>query len=137
METAVEAGARREARNVLVLAIVTMVWVASVALAQFGPELLWGEQPVLSWIAIALNLVLGIAWIVVHARYLGGVDELQRKILMDAMAVALGVGLVGGFAWASAESAGLVEVGSDIALLSVVLAVVYLVSIVVGRLRYR
>ena len=132
-----QAAARREFRNVLPLALWTVAWVATLALARFGPDALWGDQPVASWIAIAVNITVGIGWVVAHARYLRGVDDLQRKIMMDAIGAALGLGLVVGFAYAAANHAGLIAFDSDIAFLSVLMSIVYLVAIAVGSLRYR
>ena len=123
--------------SVVALAAWTFAWIATLAVAKFGPELLWNEQPVASWIAVAVNLVVGVGWIVAHARYLRGVDDLQRKILMDAIAVALGAGLVGGFAFSAASTAGLIAFQSDIAFLSVLMAVVYMIATAAGFLRYR
>jgi len=119
------------------LAVWTIAWVATLALASFGSKFLWDGNLVVSWIAIAVNVAVGIAWIVAHARFLRGVDDLQRKILQDAIAVALGAGLVGGFAYAAASNIGLVQFDSDIAFLTVLMAVVYMVAIAVGTLRYR
>ena len=123
--------------SVLMLAIWTVVWIATLALAKFGPETLWDSQPVVSWIAVAVNLAAGAGWIVAHARYLRGVDDLQRKIFMDAIAVALGAGLVGGFAYSAASTAGLISFDSDIAFLSVLMSIVYLLAIAAGFVRYR
>ena len=123
--------------SVLALVVWTFTWVATLALAKFGPELIWNDQPVVSWIAIAVNVVVGIGWIVAHARYLRAVDDLMRKILMDAIAVALGAGLVGGFAYSAANTAGLIAFDSDIAFISVLMAIVYIVATAVGFVRYR
>jgi hypothetical protein len=92
---------------------------------------------VLSWIAVAVNVLLGVGWIIAHARYLRGVDDLNRKILMDAIAVALGAGLVGGFAYSAASTAGLIGFDSDIAFISVLMAIVYIVAVAAGFVRYR
>lgn len=118
-------------------AIWTLLWLATLALARFGPIALWDYQPVVSWIAIAVNVLVGAGWIVAHARYLRRVDDLQRKILMDAMAVALGVGLVGGFAYAVADGADLLSFDGNFAFISALMGVVYAVASVVGTLRYR
>ena len=123
--------------SVLALAIWTVAWVATLAVAKFGPELIWNDQPVVSWIAIAVNVIVGIGWIVAHARYLRAVDDLMRKILMDAIAVALGAGLVGGFAYSAANTAGVISFDSDIAFISVLMGVVYIVATAVGFVRYR
>jgi hypothetical protein len=91
---------------------------------------------VASWAAVATNLAVGIGWIVAHARYLRGIDELQRKIMQDALAITLGVGFVGGFAYVVANAADLIaDVNNGV--LPALLAVVYMIAIVVGHIRYR
>jgi hypothetical protein len=115
----------------------TLAWVATLALAKFGPIHLWDSQPVASWAAVALNLVVGVGWIVAHARYLRGIDELQRKINQDALAVTLGVGWVSAFAYVVADAADLVTYDAEIGVFAALLAFVYMIAIVVGQLRYR
>jgi len=91
---------------------------------------------VATWAAVATNLAFGIGWIVAHARYLRGIDELQRKIMQDALAVTLGVGFVGGFAYVVANAADLIaDVNNGV--LPALLAVVYMIAIAVGHIRYR
>lgn len=120
------------------LVLWTLAWVATLALARFGPGLLWDSQrPVASWTAVAANLVVGIGWIVAFARFLRGLDELQRKFLQDALEVTLGVGWVGGFAYVVADAAGLIAYDVNIALFPVLLGVVYSTAFIVGKIRYR
>lgn len=119
------------------LALWTFAWVATLALARFGPTSLWDSQPVASWAAVATNLVVGIGWIVAHARFLRGIDELQRKIMQDALAVTLGVGWVGGFAYVVADTADLIAYDVDAGVFPALLGVVYLVATLVGNVRYR
>jgi hypothetical protein len=129
---------RDEIRTTAWLAVWTLAWVATFALASFGPESLWeSQQTVASWAAVAANIVAGIGWIVAHMRHLRALDELQRKIMLDALAVTLGVGWVGGFAYVVADAAGLVSDAVDAAVLSILLTVVYLGAIAVGKIRYR
>lgn len=119
------------------LALWTVAWVATLALASFGPRLLWDAQPAVSWVAVAANLAVGVGWIVAHARYLRSIDELQRKIMQDALVVTLGVGWVGGFAYVVAEAADLIAHDSAIGIFSALLGVVYMLAIAAGHLRYR
>ncbi len=126
---------RNAMRNVVPLAIWTLAWAVSLAIASFGPEL-W-KNPVISWIALGLNIAVGVGWIVEHARYLRGVDDLQRKIMLDAIGVALGAGLIGGCAAAAASNVGLIAFEPGIAFLVVLMAVVYIVGVAVGTVRYR
>lgn len=120
------------------LALWTLVWLATLALARFGPGLWWDtRQPVASWAAVVINLVVGIGWIVAFSRFLRGQDDLQRKILQDALAVTLGVGFIGGFTYVVADGAGLVTYDVDVAVLPAFLGIVYLIAVIVGKIRYR
>ena len=119
------------------LALWTFAWVATLALARFGPSHLWDSQPAASWAAVAINLAAGVGWIVAHARFLRGIDELQRKIMQDALAITLGVGWVAGFAYVVTDAADLIALDADIGVLTALLAVVYMIAIVGGNLRYR
>jgi hypothetical protein len=115
-----------------------LAWLVTLALARFGPGLLWdSQQSVASWVAVVANLVVGIGWIVAFTRLLQAMDELQRKILQDALAVTLGVGWVGGFAYVVADAAGLVASDVNIAVFPALLGVVYVIAFAVGKLRYR
>ncbi len=127
----------KELRNTAQLAAWTLFWVAVLALARFGPEHLWNDQKTVNWIAVAVSLLVGIGWIAAHARFLRELDDLQRKINMDALAITLGVGLVAGFTYAVAGHAGIVTVEGNIALLPILMAVVYVVAILIGNMRYR
>lgn len=130
-------GYRRSNRATGRLIIWTLAWIATLALARFGPALLWGQQQAAaSWVAVFVNLAVGVGWIIAHVRFLRAVDDLHRKILLDAMAVTLGVGFVVGFAYAVADSAGLVA-DVDVAVFPVLLGAVYLLAFLVGRIRYR
>jgi hypothetical protein len=119
------------------LVIWTLTWAATLAAARFGPELVWDSQQVASWAAVAVNVLAGIAWVVAFARFLRALDDLQRKIMLDALAVTLGVGWVVGFAYFVADAAGLVAYDLNIALFPALLGVVYLTAFVVGGIRYR
>jgi hypothetical protein len=116
----------------------TLAWGVTLAVAKFGPGLLWdAQQTLVSWAAVAVNLVVGIGWIVAFTRFLQAMDELQRKILQDAMAVTLGVGWVVGFAYVVADAAGLIANDVNIAVFPALLGVVYMVAFAVGTFRYR
>jgi hypothetical protein len=119
------------------LALWTLAWVGTLALARFGPIHLWEYQPVASWAAIAGNIVVGVGLIVYHARYLQKLDELQRKIMTDAMAVTLGAGLVAGCACGAAANADLIARDTNIGFLIMLMGLVYVIAVVVGNARYR
>lgn len=131
------ADVRREFAAVLPMLIWTVAWVASLAAAQFVPS--WVDEaarPTVVWITLVVNVGVGVAWMVAQARYLHAIDELQRKIQLDALAVAVGVAVVGGFAGSIASARGVVP-ELDLAFAGVAAAVAYVVAVLVGSLRYR
>jgi len=131
-------GRPRFAARTARLGIFTLLWLATIALAKLGPGVLWNRNlPVVSLAAIALNVVVGVLWIIAFIRYVRGLDELQRKLMLDALAVTLGVGWVGGFAYATAAAVGLISSRVELVVLPVLMAAVYLVALAVGKLRYR
>jgi hypothetical protein len=120
------------------LVLWTFAWAATLALAKFGPQLLWDPpQRVAGWAAVAVNLAVGIGWIVAFTRFLRALDELQRKIMQDALAVTLGVGWILGFAYVVTDDASLVAHDVDIAVLPALMGVVFMIAFVVGKIRYR
>ncbi|SFC89114.1 hypothetical protein [Streptomyces aidingensis] len=130
---------RDSVRTTVRLVLWTFAWAATLALARFGPENWWdSQQPAASWAAVAVNLAAGIGWIAAFSRFLRAQDELQRKIVQDALEVTLAAGWVGGFAYVVADAADLVTHDLDIAaLFPVLLGVVFLGAVLVGKIRYR
>ncbi|SDS65003.1 hypothetical protein [Jiangella sp. DSM 45060] len=128
---------RESNRATAQLVLWTLAWAATLAAARFGPEVAWDDQTAASWAAVAVNVLVGIIWIVAFARFLRALDDLQRKIMQDALAVTLGVGWVAGFAYAAADAAGLVTRDLDLALFPAMLGVVYMTAFVAGQFRYR
>ncbi|SDM04422.1 hypothetical protein [Nonomuraea jiangxiensis] len=139
MQAHTTTGDYRESTKATVrLVLWTLAWTATLALAKFGPDLLWDpQQPVASWAAVAVNLTVGIGWIVAFTRFLQRVDELQRKVMQEALAISLGAGWVGGFAYVVADTAGLITYDVNTAVLPALLGVVFLIAFAAGMIRYR
>ncbi|MFG3304898.1 hypothetical protein [Streptomyces wuyuanensis] len=120
------------------LVLWTLAWAGTLALAKFGPQLLWEpSQRVASWATVAVNLAVGVGWIVAFTRFLRALDELQRKIMQNALAVTLGVGWVVGFSYVVANAADLVARDVEIAALPALMGIVFVIAFVVGKIRYR
>jgi hypothetical protein len=131
------AWAARLVRNTAALAGWTVAWTASLALAAFGPSLLWNDELAPTLVAIAFNVAVGIGMLLANKRHLEGLDEFQRTIQLQAMAWTLGAGLVGGMAWTLVTRTDLVAFEAEIAHLVIGMGVVYLVASLTGALRYR
>ena len=126
----------RTRRNTVRLGLWTGAWLVSMAVAVFGPIFLW-ESRAVSLVAILINVALGISMMIANKRYLDGLDELQRKIQLDAMALALGMGLVLGLGYSAMDIANVIEVDAEISFLVMLIGVIYIIGILLGRRKYQ
>lgn len=138
IERRVDAGAWRDRtrRDLLRLAGWTGAWAVTMALATFGPARMW-DAPGLTLLAILLNLAIGVGMIRANIRHLGTLDEMMRRIQLEAMALALGVGVVVGMSYSLLDTTDLIAAHAEIASLVMLIGVTYLVGSVVGYWRYR
>ena len=128
---------RSELRRTGQLALTVLAWVLTLALANLGPHLIWGDNPALTWVALGLNLVAGVLVIAAYARLIRSQDDLQRKISLDALAVTFGLTLVLGFGYIVAHAAGLIPVDLELVWFLTGSAVLYTIATLVSWLRYR
>ena len=119
------------------LALWTLAWVASTALLRFGAEFIWDYQAAFSIAALMAHLALGFAMIMVNVKHLANLDELQRKITMDAMGITLGVGLIAGIAYEQLEDIKLISFEPEINHLIMIMAFTYIISILIGNRKYQ
>jgi hypothetical protein len=124
-------------RNVVVLRNWTAAWVLSTALMVFGPKLLWDFQTTLTILGVLLNLGIGFGMILANKRHLQGLDEMHRKIFLDAGALSLGVGLVCGLSYGVLEDIRLITFEPEIAHLVILMCLTFLVGMISGHRKYR
>ena len=114
----------------------TFAWVVTLAIATFGPAVVW-ESTLLTLGALLVNVAAGVGMIVANKNHLMVLDELQRKIQLEAMALALGVALVFGLAYSTADIAGLVPFDTEIAHVIFAVCAAYALGILFGHRRYQ
>lgn len=123
---------RRNQRRIIAWSLAWMVsWTAG-ALA-IGRE--WLDIEAAGVVAAALSAGLGIATLLAYRRFLREADELRRKIEIEALALAFGVGIVGGMTyWLLGKSGIVAEAEILDVLLLMILA--HPVGILIGYRRY-
>ena len=124
-------------KNVRHLAYWTLSWVVTLAISTFGPKFLWDYNTSISILFILINTIIGVGMIVMNRKYINGLDELQRKVNTDAMAIALGVGVVGGLSYSTLDIVNVIPFDAEIALLVMLMSVTYMIAFIVGSLRYK
>ncbi|MEQ8358091.1 MAG: hypothetical protein RH860_01295 [Cytophagales bacterium] len=122
-------------KNTVNLAIWTFSWCITTAIATFGPILIW-DSNVLSILGVIVCTLAGVGMLLANMSYLNGLDELQRKIHMEAMAWALGVAVVGGLSYALTDKIDLISHDADIAVVVVMISITYLIAVIAGSRRY-
>ena len=123
-------------KNTKLLAFYTLSWTLTMALATFGPLYLWQGNKMMTLAGMLLTTFCGILMILANIRYLNSLDELQRKIHLEGMSIALGVGIVGGLSYSLLDTTNLIEQDAEISIFVIIIALTYMVSVVIGQKRY-
>ena len=123
-------------KNTKRLAFWTVAWTLSMAVASFGPNIIW-DSKLISIITILINLGFGIGMIIANVQHFKVLDEMQKKIQLDAMGIALGVGIVCGLSYSLLDITNIIEEDAEIAFLVILMGLTYSAGIFIGQTRYK
>jgi hypothetical protein len=123
--------------NVMRLFLWNAAWGAATALMAFGPKFLWNKALVFTLLVVGLDVAVGVGMILANKKYLAELDELQRKVQLNAMGITLGVGLIAGVPFSVMDSYHMIPFHADIASLLILMSLTFLVSNLYGTWRYR
>ena len=129
--------ATRNKRNTVRLRYWTFAWVATMAVAAFGPKNIWDFATLPTILALLVNLAVGFGMIAANKRYVQGLDELHKKIFLDAGALTLGVGLVCGLSYELLEDIKLISFEPEISHLVMLMCLTFLAGMIFGHRRYQ
>ncbi len=127
----------RIAKSSLHLLRWTTTWVATTALAAFGPRLIWDFATLPTIFAILVNLGIGFRLILQIKRYVQALDELGQKIFLDASAITLGVVMVCGVSYELLEDIRLISGEPQISFLIALMSLTFMASHLAGHRKYR
>ena len=115
----------------------TVAWVATSAVAAFGPRLIWNFATLPTILGVLINLGVGFGMILQTKRHVQALDELGQKIFLDAAAFTLGVGLVCGLSYELLEDIRLISSEPEISHLIILMALTFMVGMIAGHRKYR
>lgn len=124
-------------QKIIELAIWTGIWLLSILIATYGPLLLWDATFILTPISIGLTLATGLMMILVNKNLFDTMDELQKKMQLQATAITLILVMVVGLTYSLLDLHNLIQGDAEISLLVMFMGVTYLTSIAIISLRYR
>ena len=128
---------RRTTKNTANLGLWTGAWVLSMAIATFGPRFVWDFNNIATLLAIAVNIFMGAGMILANKRHLKGLDELQQKIQLEAMGLALGVTLVGGLGYSVLDITNVIPFDAEISHVIFLTSFAYMAGMFFGHRRYQ
>ncbi|MFT4779241.1 MAG: hypothetical protein ACJAU0_001841 [Flavobacteriales bacterium] len=87
--------------------------------------------------AISANALLGIGMILMDIKHLNSFYDLQKKIQLDAMGIALGVRIVGGLSYSLLDVTNVTAQDAEIGFLVILISLTYLAGLLIGQKRYK
>jgi lipopolysaccharide export LptBFGC system permease protein LptF len=125
---------QRDRRNQRRVVLWSAAWAFSFLAITFGVKREWltAEWTVAAVFGAAL---FGIATLLAYHQFLIQTDELRRKIEVEALALAFGIGIIGGLSFWLLFQSGIVS-GEGFVFVLVAMILTHAVGVVVGRRRY-
>ena len=118
------------------LAIWTWTWVATLAVATFGPKFIWENSTLLTTLAICINLINGVLMILANRSLFNHYDELERKIHLESMGLTLGATVIVGLSYSLLDITNLITSDAEISYLIMFMSVTYFITLLINRKRY-
>lgn len=123
-------------KNLSQLAAWTWSWVATLAIASFGPKFIWDDHTTLTLLAVAVNFANGILMIIANRSFFNNLDELERKIHLESLALTLGLAVVAGLTYSLLDATNLIAFDAEISNLVLFIGIAYITILTINVRRY-
>jgi len=123
-------------KRMIQLGVWTWSWVATLAIATFGPKFIWDDQETLTTLAIITNLVNGVLMILANRKLFNHYDELERKIHLESFALTLGLTVIVGLTYSLLDQVNLIPFDAEIGILIGFVGLTYMITLLINRKRY-
>jgi len=110
-------------------------WAAATLLMKNGPLVLWNKDLTFTLLAVGVDLAVGVGLILAHKNWLAELDELQKKVYLDALGITLGVTVTAGVAYEFLDKYDVIPF--HFSNLLILTCVTLLASVLYGTWRYR
>ena len=127
----------RDIRNANIVNLWIFSWASTLAVISFLSKFAWYSSAALPIITgFVINTGMGIGLIFAYRRFLKDLDEMERQIQLDALALSVGVTLAGFSSYSILDKAVVVPALYP-AYLIVLMSFTYMAGLIIGRIRYR
>ena len=127
---------KNQRKQTIKLAVWTWSWVATLAIATFGPKFIWDDYTFLTVLAILVNLANGVLMIIANRNFFNSLDELQRKIQLEALGISLGLAVIFGLSFSLLDQTNLISFDAEIGFLVGFVGITYFIALLINRKRY-
>ena len=86
--------------------------------------------------AILLNVGIGIGMILANRRLIDGLDELERKIHLESLALTLGLTMIVGIGYSLLDITNVIPWDAEISFLVIFMGLCYITTLVINQKRY-
>jgi hypothetical protein len=131
---ALTCGSPRDRRAQRRIQLWALLWALSILAVTLGIRR-WHLSSGLILTGIAGNTLLGLGTLLAYRRFLRDVDELRRKIELDALALAFGIGVIGGMTYWLLTIGGIVS-KTSFGFVFAAMILVYPAGVLIGLRRY-
>ena len=126
---------KRDIQNANRVNICALLWASSLCVVIFCADYEWFSGIFIVAVAFLVNVIIGLVMVLSYRKLLINLDEMERKIQLDALAISVGVTIVSYAGYSILEkSSVLPELKASY--LIVLISLSYVVGILSGRLRY-
>ena len=126
----------RDIKNANRVNLLAFAWMMTLLLSSISNEYQWFDSILAIIVAFVLHTGIGILMVFSFRKFLKELDDLERKIQLDALALSVGVTIISFSSFSILSKAGLIAELDQSALI-VLMALTYMVGIIAGRIKYR
>ncbi len=126
----------RDLKNANRVNLLAVIWVLTLYVASISPNYVWSNTVLVISIAFVIHTTVGIVMVFSFRKFLKELDDLERKIQLDALALSVGVTIISFSSFSILSKAGIIT-ELDQSSLIVLMSISYMIGIVVGRIKYR
>lgn len=127
---------KRDLKNANRVNLFALLWALTLMLSTYLGETGVLDNTLLLIIAFAVHSMIGIAMLLTYKNFLTQLDEMEQKVQLDALALAVGVAIISFSSYSILANTGTVPPLNSAYLIALI-ALTYMVGIIKGRLAYR
>ncbi|MFT5789879.1 MAG: hypothetical protein ACI8SJ_002000 [Shewanella sp.] len=127
---------KRDVKNANRVNLLALMWALTLMISSYLAEEGMLDSPLTIAIAFGIHTIIGIAMLLSYQRFLIQLDEMERKVQLGALALAVGVAIISFSSYSILAKTGTLPPLNSSYLIAL-MALTYMVGIIKGRLAYR